>query len=63
MSNQTHQKQRLPYTKRHILPIRLEQQDHAELIATAKQEQRSMSFIAMRRYQAGLKQEQSQQPK
>ena len=35
-------------------------QDHAELTKTAEQEQRSMSFIAMRRYQADLALEQSQ---
>ena len=60
MSHQSQPKERLPYARRHILPIRLEQQDHAELTKTAEQEQRSMSFIAMRRYQAGLALEQTQ---
>ena len=61
MSNQQQPKQRLPHAKRHVLPIRLDKDSHTELVNQAEQEQRSMSFIAMRRYQAGLQLEQSQQ--
>ena len=60
MSNQQQPKQRLPHAKRHVLPIRLDKDSHTELVNQAEQEQRSMSFIAMRRYQAGLALEQSQ---
>lgn len=62
MSNQQQPKQRLPHAKRHILPIRLEEQDHIELVKTSEEEQRSMAFIAMRRYQAGLEIEKSKSP-
>lgn len=61
MSLQSQQKQRLPKASRHVLPIRLDKKSHDELVQQAEQEQRSMSFIAMRRYQAGLQLEQSQQ--
>lgn len=61
MDTQTQQKQRLPKANRHVLPIRLNKDLHTELVNQAEQEQRSMSFIAMRRYQAGLQLEQSQQ--
>jgi len=61
MSYQSQQKQRLPKAKRHVLPIRLDKKSHDELVQQSEQEQRSMSFIAMRRYQAGLQLEQSQQ--
>ncbi|OBX79152.1 hypothetical protein [Faucicola atlantae] len=55
MPTQTQQKQRLKKAKRHVLPVRLDTQAHAELQQQAKAEQRSMSFIALRRYNAGLR--------
>lgn len=54
MTQLLQQKQRLPYSKRHTLPLRLEKQAHAELVKASENEQRSMAYIAMRRYQAGL---------
>lgn len=48
--------------KRKPVQIRLSPSDHAELTKAAKSEDRSMSFIAFRRYQAGLALEQSEQP-
>lgn len=53
--------QRLPHKSRHTLPIRLDKEAHAELVKRSQEEDRSMSYIAMRRYQAGLQLEQSQQ--
>lgn len=41
------------------VPIRLTIDDHKELKLTAEKEQRSMSFIAMRRYLIGRTQEPS----
>ena len=40
--------------KRKAVAIRLPPNDHAELEQAAEEEMRSMSFIALRRYQAGL---------
>lgn len=52
-------KGQLPKAKRITVPIRLLTIDHTELKKTADDEDRSMSFIAMRRYQAGLQLEQA----
>lgn len=43
--------------KRVSVPIRLLFNDHKELNATAEHQQRSMSFVAMRRYLIGRDQE------
>lgn len=47
--------------KRKSVQLRLTPSEHAELTATADREDRSMSFLACRRYQAGLQLEQSNQ--
>lgn len=50
-------KGQLNKAKRVSVPIRLLVDDHQELSSTAEQNQRSMSFIAMRRYLLGRDQE------
>lgn len=52
-TNSATQKGQLKKSKRIPTPIRLELTDHAELSSTADNEQRSMAFIALRRYNAG----------
>lgn len=47
------QKGQLTKTKRISIPVRLEVDDHAELGQVADSEQRSMSFITLRRYLKG----------
>ena len=47
----------LPKSKRISVPIRLTIKDHLELKSVAINQQRSMSFVAMRRYLIGLSQE------
>lgn len=47
------QKGQLKKTKRISIPVRLEVEDHAELGQAADSEQRSMSFVALRRYLKG----------
>lgn len=46
-------KGQLPKAQRLVIPIRLLAEDHSELKRIADNEQRSMSFIAMRRYLKG----------
>ena len=43
--------------KRVSVPIRLLVDDHEELTSSAEKQQRSMSFVAMRRYMKGRNQE------
>ncbi len=50
----------MPKGKRQVAPIRLLDHEHAELKQASEHEQRSMSFIAYRRYQAGLRLEEEQ---
>jgi hypothetical protein len=45
--------------KRKSVQLRLTPSEHRELMQAAKREHRSMSFLACRRYQAGLQLEQS----
>ncbi|MFZ2843353.1 hypothetical protein [Psychrobacter sp.] len=40
-------------SKRKPVQIRLTPSEHKELIQTARKEQRSMSFVALRRYRLG----------
>ena len=47
--------------KRKPLQLRLTPNEHEELLLTAGNEVRSMSYVAYRRYQAGLQLEQSKQ--
>lgn len=64
MPNQTLQatpKGELPHLKegkRKPIQIRITPSEHEELAQTALNENRSMSFIALRRYRAGLELEQ-----
>lgn len=53
-------KGQLPKGKRKAIPIRLMPEHHAELYQTAQDEQRSMGFVALRRYLVGLRIEQNQ---
>lgn len=46
-------KGQLQKTKRISIPVRLELDDHAELGQVAESEERSMSFITLRRYIKG----------
>lgn len=55
-------KGQLHKSNRKAIPIRLLPEQHAELKKTSATEIRSMGFIALRRYQAGLQLEQSKQP-
>ena len=48
--------------KRKPVQLRLTPSEHAELVQAAEVEVRSMSYVAYRRYQAGLQLEQSEQP-
>ncbi|GLR27793.1 hypothetical protein [Psychrobacter pacificensis] len=43
--------------KRKSVQLRLTPSEHKELMRTAKNENRSMSFVAHRRYRSGLNQE------
>ncbi|MGP5210280.1 hypothetical protein ACTXJ5_05750 [Psychrobacter alimentarius] len=47
--------------KRKPVQLRLTPSEHTELTETAEREVRSMSYVAYRRYQAGLQLEQSKQ--
>ncbi len=47
--------------KRKPIQLRLTPDEHEELVSTAGNEVRSMSYVAYRRYQAGLELEQSKQ--
>ena len=57
------QKGQLKKTKRRSIPVRLEIEFHAELNQVAESEQRSMSFIALRRYLKGRAAELAEQSK
>jgi len=50
-------KGQLQKSKRISVPIRLQREDHNELKFIADMQQRSMSFVAMRRYLVGRDQE------
>ncbi|WP_201543452.1 hypothetical protein [Psychrobacter immobilis] len=50
-------KKQLLKSKRVSISIRLLDDDHTELKDTANEQQRSMSFVAMRRYMKGRNQE------
>lgn len=54
-------KGQLQKTQRVSIPVRLEIEHHAELTETAAEEQRSMSFITLRRYLKGREIELSEQ--
>ena len=54
-------KEKLPHLqdgKRKSLQLRLTPNEHKELVRTAGNEVRSMSYVAYRRYQSGLQLEQ-----
>lgn len=57
------EKGQLKKTKRLSIPVRLELEDHAELNQVAESEQRSMSFVALRRYLKGRAVELAEQSK